>query len=87
MNTSEANKNLCETNKNIREPENVQGQTRNKKQTFVGNLNNDLNMKDLKELFGLETISQRKLQHHYIYKPENWKKQRYCIRIVSRPCS
>ena len=88
-NKSGANKNSCETNKNIPEPENLQSQTRNKKQTFVGNLNIDLNIKDLKELFGFETtkISERKLQHQYAYKPENWKKQRYCIPIVSRPCS
>ena len=52
-NTFEANKNSCETNKNIPEPENQQRQTRNKKETFVGNLNNDLKIKDLKELFGL----------------------------------
>ena len=54
-NKSGANKNSCETNKNIPEPENLQSQTRNKKQTFVGNLNIDLNIKDLKELFGFET--------------------------------
>ena len=54
-NTSGANNNSCKTNKNIPEPENLQGQTRSKKQAFVGNLNNDLNIKDLKELFGLET--------------------------------
>ena len=54
-NTSGANKNSCETNENIPEPENLQSQTRNKKEAFVGNLNNDLNIKDLKELFSLET--------------------------------
>ena len=54
-NTSGANKNSCKTNENIPEPENLQSQTRNKKEAFVGNLNNDLNIKDLKELFSLET--------------------------------
>ena len=54
-NASGAKKNLCETNKNIPEPKNLQSQTRNKKQTFVGHLNNDLSIKDLKELFELET--------------------------------
>ena len=53
-NTSKANKNSSETNKNISEPEYQWSQTQNKKQTFVGNLKNDLNIKDLKELFGLE---------------------------------
>ena len=52
---SGANKNSCETKKNIADPENVQSQTRNKKQTFVGNLNNQLNIKVLKKLFGLGT--------------------------------
>ena len=47
-NTSEANKNSFKTNKNIPELENQQSQTGNKKQTFVGNLNNELNIKDLK---------------------------------------
>ena len=54
-NTSGANKNSCETNKNIPEPENLQSQTQNKKHAFVANLNNDLNIKDLQELFILET--------------------------------
>ena len=54
-NTSGANKNSCETNKNIPEPENLQSQTQNKKQAFVGNLKNDLNIKDLKDLFSLKT--------------------------------
>ena len=53
--TPGAKKNSCETNKNIPEPKNLQSQTQNKKQTFVGHLNNDLNIKDLKELFELET--------------------------------
>ena len=44
-NISGANKNSCETNKNIPEPENLQSQTRNKKHTFVENLNNGLNIK------------------------------------------
>ena len=51
-NTSGVNKNSCETNKNIPEPENQQSQRRNNKQTFV---DNDLNIKNLKELFSLET--------------------------------
>ena len=55
-NTFEANKNSCETNKNIPEPENQQRQTRNKKETFVGNLNNDLNIKDLRS-YCLQTMS------------------------------
>ena len=56
-NTSGANKNSCETIKNIPEPENLQSQIRNKKQEFVENLNNGLNIKDLNELFGLETTN------------------------------
>ena len=54
-NTSGMNKNPCEMNKNMPEPENLQSQTRNKKQTFVGNLHKDLNIKDIKDLFDLET--------------------------------
>ena len=53
-NTSGANKITGEMIKNIPETENLQNQTWNKKQTFVGNLNNDLNIKDLKDFFGLE---------------------------------
>ena len=53
-NTSRANNYSCKTNKNIAEPEKLQSQTRNKKQKVMRNLNNDLNMKDLKELFDLE---------------------------------
>ena len=75
-NTFEANKNSCETNKVIHEPENQQNQTRNKKQKFVGNLNNDLNIKDLKQLFNLET--NKYLKENCSIKPVNWKKQRYC---------
>ena len=65
-NTSEANKNSFETNKNIPELENQQSQTGNKKQTFVGNLNNELNIKDLKTNY-----LKKKIQHNYAYKPEN----------------
>ena len=54
-NTSEANRNSCETNKNVPKPEHQQSRTRNKKQTFVGNLSNDLHVKYLEELFGLAT--------------------------------
>ena len=43
--------------RNIPEPENQQSQTQNKKQTFLRNLNNYLNIKDLKELFDLEKLS------------------------------
>ena len=75
-------------NKNIPEPKNLQSQTRNKKQTFVGNLNNDQNIKDLKELFGSETTKYLK-ENYSITMPINRKtekKQRYCILIVSGPC-
>ena len=54
-NISGANKNSCEKNKNISEPKNLQSQIWNKKQAFVRNLNNDLNIKYLTELLGLET--------------------------------
>ena len=54
-NTFEANRNSCETNKNVPKPEHQQSRTRNKKQSFVGNLSDDLNVKYLKELFGLAT--------------------------------
>ena len=47
-NTSGANKNSCETNTNIPELEKIQSQTQNKKQKFVGSLNNNLNIKYLK---------------------------------------
>lgn len=40
-------------------------------------LNNDLNLKDLNELFGQKQL-QREFQDQYGYKPENQKKQRYC---------
>ena len=45
-NTSEENKNSFETNMNVPESENQQSQAGNKKQTFVGNLRNGLNIKD-----------------------------------------
>ena len=71
-NTSGANKNSYETKKNIPELEKIQSQTQNKKQKFVGNLNNNLNIKDLKELYGVETI--KYLNKNYsIIKPINWK--------------
>ena len=54
-NTSGAIKNSYEINKNVPKPKNLQSQTRNKKQTNVGNRNNDLNIKDLTKLSGLET--------------------------------
>ena len=83
-NTSEVNNNLCETNKNIPQSENQQCQSQNKKQTFVGNLNNDLNIKDLRELFGLLG---RKLQHQYDCKPEDYKKPKVlhsnCVQTMS----
>ena len=83
-NTSEVNNNLCETNKNIPQSENQQCQSQNKKQTFVGNLNNDLNIKDLRELFGLLG---RKLQHQYNCKPEDYKKPKVlhsnCVQTMS----
>ena len=87
MNTSGGNKNSCETN-NIPEPDNLRSQTRNKKQTFAGNLNNDLNIKDLKRLFGLETTKYLK-ENCSITMPINLKtgKKTYCNRVVSRPCS
>ena len=74
-NTSGANKNSWETNKNIPEPENLQSQTRNKKQAFVGNLHNNLNIR-LKRVIWLRSnyISERKLKHQYVYKLKNRKK-------------
>ena len=47
----------------------------------MGNLNNDL--KDLKELFGLKTISERELLHRIGYKLQNWKNKG--IAFVSSP--
>ena len=65
-NTSGTNKNSCEANKNILEPENQQSQTRNKKAKIVGNIKNDLKIKHFKDLFGLETTRYlKKLLHSY----------------------
>ena len=96
-NTSGVNKNSCETKKNITERENLQSQTLNKKQEFLGNQNKDLNIKNLKDLFDFETSKHLK-ENCSISMPLNRKtgeKQRYCIRIafvlhlytVSRSCS
>ena len=82
-NTSGGNKNSCETN-NIPEPDNLLSQTRNKKQTFAGNLNNDLNIKDLKRLFGLETTKYLK-ENCSITMPINRKTGKKHIAIVLSP--